>query len=166
METMTTALPITGDLLVSELWARDVRFIMGRKQNHPPRLDPEQLIAALAESHEARLGMALIPLFLQYPEYAAHAKAVASNLSPSARLMLQCYYTATVWLEQEHLSRINSLPDLFSKELGLSPTKDPEENLRALGKRHQELSGERINWIGTYEHAAEVWLKELELQKG
>ena len=67
METMTTALPITGDLLMSELWARDVRFIMGRKQNHPPRLDPEQLIAALAESHEARLGMALIPLFLQYP---------------------------------------------------------------------------------------------------
>lgn len=161
---MTTPLEITGDLLVSELWARDVRFIMGRKPNHPPLLDPAQLIAALAESNEARLGMSLIPLFLQYPQYASRVREVAARLDSSERLLLQCYYTAAIWLEQKYLLRKASLPDLFSEELGLAFSDNPDENLRALGKRHQELSGERINWLGTYEHAADVWLKEMELQ--
>ncbi len=162
---MTTPLEITDDLLVSELWARDVRFIRGKKPDHPPLLNPTELIAALAESHDSRVGLSLIPLFLQYPEFAAYAREAAKTIPSPAQFLLQCYYTAAVWLEKKFLSRTSSLPDFFSRELGLTPTDNSDENLRALGKRHQELSGEKLNWQGSYEHAADVWLKELELQK-
>ena len=47
----------------------------------------------------------------------------------------------------------------------LSVTKSPEENLRALGKRHKELSGSFTNWLGTYEHAAERFVKHLNLRE-
>jgi len=57
------------------------------------------------------------------------------------------------------------LPDLFSKDLGLSLLPNPEENLKALATRQQELSGKHINWLGTYQHAADIWLRELELQQ-
>jgi len=152
------------DQLVAELWARDVRFILGSPSGLPPVIPPIQLIAALAESHEARLQLSLIPLFLRHPEFFVHASAAAQKLNPAPQLILKCFYSAAVWLEQKYLSR-KQLPDLFSEELGLSPNSDPDENLHALAKRHQELSGSQVNWLGTYEHAADIWLKELELQK-
>lgn len=156
--------PVLEDQLVSELWARDVRFILGSKPDHPPTFPPAHLITALAESHEARLRLSLIPLFLRHPEFAVHVSEVSKKLDPASQLILKCFYSAAVWLEQKHLSR-KKLPDLFSKELELSPAFNPEENLRALAKRHRELSGARINWLGTYQHAADIWLKELELQQ-
>ncbi|MBI5946100.1 MAG: hypothetical protein HY864_17200 [Chloroflexi bacterium] len=154
--------PTLEDQLVSELWARDVRFILGSKPARPPKLSPARLIAALAESQEARLQLSLIPLFLCHPEFSVHANSVEKTIDTASRLILKCFYSAAVWLEQKYLSQ-NKLPDLFSKELGLFPTTNPEENLRALAKRQQELSGSHINWLGTYQHAADIWLKELEL---
>lgn len=164
METTAIPHPITDDLLVSELWARDVRFIMGRKPNHPPRLDPAQLIAALAKSREARLQLSLIPLFLCHPEFSAHIKDAVKKLSPANQLMVKCFYSAAVWLEQKHLSR-NKLPDLFSKELGISLVYDPEKNLRTLAAQQKKLVNPRINWLDTYRHAADIWLKDIELRK-
>ena len=155
---------LSEDQLVSELWARDVRFILGSIPDHPPMLAPARLITALAENHEARLQLSLIPLFLRHPEFSVYAEPVAKELNPASRLLLQCFYSAAVWLEQKHLSR-NKLPDLFSKELRLFPNTNPEENLHTLAARQRELSGAHINWLGTYQHAADVWLKELELQK-
>jgi len=157
----TTALE---DKLVSELWAQDVRFILGSKPDHPPLLTPASLITALTESHEARLQLSLIPLFLRHPEFAIHVNEIEQKLNPASQLILKCFYTAAVWLEQKHLSR-KELPDLFSKELGLSLNTNPEENLRDLAKRQKELSGSQINWLGTYQHAADIWLKEVELQQ-
>jgi len=119
---------------------------------------------ALAESREARLQLSLIPLFLRHPEFAVYVKAVAKKLNPVSQLILKCFYSAAVWLEQKHLSR-NKLPDLFSKELGILLHPSPEENLHALAQRQRELSESRINWLGTYQHAADIWLKELELQQ-
>ncbi len=156
--------PALEDKLVSELWAWDVRFILGSKPDHPPTLSPANLIMALSESHEARLQLSLIPLFLRHPEFAIHVSAVAKKNNPEYQLILKCFYSAAVWLEQKHLSR-KELPDLFSKELGLSPNSNSEENLRALAKRQRELSGSQINWLGTYQHAADIWLKEVELQR-
>jgi len=163
-KTMSTLLPFSENQLVAELWAWDVRFILGSPSGLPPVIPPVHLIAALAESQEARLQLSLIPLFLRHPEFFFHASAAAKKLSPAPQLILQCFYSAAVWLEKKYLLK-KELPDLFSKELGLTPTTDPDENLRALAKRHQELSGSCVNWLGTYEHAADIWLKELELQK-
>lgn len=157
---------VTGDQLTNALHALGVKFVLGRQsENKSLRKQPARLIAALAESNEARLRLSLIPLFLEHPEFAAHTRTAARDLSPSARLTLQCYYSAAIWLGQIYLPREKSLPDLFSKELNLTPTDNPEGNLRALAKRHQELSGAHINWLGTYRHAAQVWKKGLELQK-
>ncbi len=149
----------TGEQLANALHALGVRFIMGgQSKDEALHKQPACLLDALAESDEARLRLSLIPLFLEHPEFAAHVGAVAKNLNPSARLTLQCYYSAAVWLGQKYQPCKKSLPDYFSKELNLSLTDDPEENLRTLAKRHQELSGARINWLGTYRHAARRWL--------
>jgi hypothetical protein len=75
-----------------------------------------------------------------------------------------CFNAITVWLEKKYQLH-KTLPDYFSQELNLNPVDDPEENLKALAKRHKELSGTRVNWLGTYLHAAQVWQKGLEYKK-
>jgi hypothetical protein len=161
-EIMSGAVEITGTQLTNALRALDVNFIMGgQSTNETLHKQPVRLIAALAESDESRLRLSLIPLFLEHPEFALHVRTTAKKLDPTARLTLQCYYTAAVWLSKKYQQQ-RSLPDYFSQELGLHPGDDPEENLQALAKRHKELSGTWVNWLGTYLHAATVWQKGLQ----
>jgi hypothetical protein len=164
---MSRTSTFTGNELADALHTLGVNFIFGgsRKDENLPR-KPASLIAALSESGEARLRLSLIPLFLEHPEFATYVQGVAKNLKPSARLTLQCYYTAAVWLEQKYQVRKPSLPDHFSTELNLVPSRDPDENLRALAKRHADLSQAQINWLGTYQHAAQVWIRAWELEHG
>jgi len=138
----------------------------GKTADNSVYRQPARLIAELAQNGEARLRLSLIPLFLEHSEYASHVRTAAKGLDPSARLTLQCYYSAAVWLAKKYQIRGTSLPDLFSKELNLTPVDDPEENLRALAKRHKELSGSFVNWLATYQHAEQVWRKGLEIRKG
>jgi len=164
---MNRAAAITGDQLTNALHTLGVRFLMGGGHGDEAlHKQPARLIAALAESKEARLRLSLIPLFLEHPEFSVHVRAVVKTLPPSARLTLQCYYSAAVRLRQKYQPRKKPLPDYFSKELKAPPAADPEESLRGLAKRHRELSGTQVNWLGTYQHAAQVWLKGLELQNG
>jgi hypothetical protein len=159
---MSQAVEITGTQLTNALRALDINFIMGG-QNTDETLhkQPARLIAALAESNESRLRLSLIPLFLEHPEFALYVRTAAKKLNPTARLTLQCYYTASIWLAKKYHQH-GSLPDFFSEALGLYPMDDPEDNLRALAKRHKELSGTWVNWLGTYLHAAAVWQKGLQ----
>ena len=167
---MSNLSTVTGEQLANALHALGLKFIMGGKNeadtlhNHPTRL-----IQALAESDEARLRMSLIPLFLEHPEFAEYVSLSVRRLSPPARLTLQCYYSAAVFLQIIYRSRWHpllgkklSLPDHFSRLLNLPCEKDPEANLRLLAERHQALSGENINWLGTYYHAAQWWINHLE----
>jgi len=164
---MSQKVQTTGDQLTNALRALGVHFILGGKiQREDLHKQPARLIAALANSNESRLRLSLIPLFLEHPDFAAYVQAVTGILDPSARITLQCYYSAAVWLGQILCLPGCSLPDLFSREINLHPVDDPEENLRALAKRHEELSGSRVNWLGTYQHAAQVWLKGLEFNRG
>lgn len=156
----------TGDQLASALHALGVNFIMGGNgMDNSLYKQPARLIAELAQSEEARLRLSLIPLFLEHPEYASRVHTAAKKLDPSARLTLQCYYSAAVWLAKKYESKRVSLPDLFSKELNLTPVDDPSENLRALAKRHKELSRSFVNWLATYQHAEQVWRKGLEFRQ-
>jgi hypothetical protein len=159
---MSKAVAITGDQLTNALRVLDVNFILGgQSKEESLHKHPARLIAALAQSDESRLRLSLIPLFLKHPEFAMRVRTVAKRLDSSARLTLQCYYSAAVWLEKKY--RLHKmLPDHFSQELNLHLVDDPEENLKALAKRHKELSGTRVNWLGTYLHAAQVWQKGLE----
>ncbi len=170
---MSTLLTVSEDQLVAELWARDVRFILGVPSGLPPALTPVDLIAALAKSREARLQLSLIPLFLRHPEFAKEAKkADKLLLQKTSQFVLRFYYTAAVFLQrkyQQQLSRLlgkqPELTDLFSNALGVHNENNPGLALRQLAKQHQVLSGQFVNWLGTYEHAADVWLKQMELQK-
>jgi len=156
----------TGNQLANALNALGVNFILGGSgADDTLHRQPARLVAALARSEEARLRLSLIPLFLEHPEYAEFARAVAGRLSPAARLTLQCYYSAAVWFQRKYHSSGVSLPDHFSKDLGLESVEDPDKNLLALAQRHKELSGSFTNWLGTYQHAAQVWRKGLEYQK-
>ncbi len=159
--------------MVSALHSLGVNFLFG-DTNASVLLhkQPNQLIVALAKSREARLRLSLIPLFLEHPEFSKHARKIAQGLSESAQVTLQCYYTAAVLLQRKHVAELDllvgkkqSLPDLFSQKLGLLMTTDPEQDLQTLAKRHEFLSGMRINWLGTYQHALQVWMRGLEIQK-
>jgi hypothetical protein len=167
---MPTSLSISEDQLVSELWARDVRFLIGHPFSSTPVFTPEKLISLLAQSVNARVRLSLIPLFLRHPEFSAEAEKADRFLTPQlSQNVLRFYYTAAVFLQmkyQERLHKIfggqNQLPDLFSSKLGVLPEKDPSHNLFQLAKRHQILSEHTINWLGTYEHAAERLIKHME----
>lgn len=156
----------TGDQLANALHVLGMNFIMaGEGDDQSLHKHPADLIAALAQSDEARLRLSLIPLFLEHPEYASRVRAVSKRLDPSAQLTLKCYYSAAIWLAKKYQVKA-PLPDHFSKDLGLTPTNDPDENLKMLAKRHKELSGSLTNWLGTYQHAAQVWRKGLEFKSG
>ena len=164
---MTHGTTSTGDQLVNALHALGVNFFMGGKGTDDPlHKQPARLIAALAQSSEARLRLSLIPLFLEHPEYAARVPAIVEKLDPPAQHTLQCYYSAAVWLARKYQRNRASLPDHFSKDLKLEPVGDPEENLRALAKRQKELSGSYVDWLATYQHAEQVWRKGREYRKG
>jgi hypothetical protein len=156
---MSSTNTTTGEQLASALQALGVKFIVSSEsEDQTPHIQPARLIAALAESREARLRLSLIPLFLEHPEFAMHVRAVTKKLAPAVQLTLQCYYSAAVWLRQKYKPLLKPLPDYFSTGLNLSPTADPDQNLLMLAKRHKELSGTKVNWLGTYEHAAQLWL--------
>ena len=167
---MTVALPLSEDQLVSELWARDVRFLMGRQSSPVPLLAPANLISSLAQSENARVRLSLIPLFLRHPEFSAEAEIADQSLSPQTnQSVLRFYYTAAVLLQRKYWERLikifgrqPQLPDLFSSKLGVLPDENPDQALLQLAKRHQILSGQAINWLGTYEHAAERLIKHME----
>ena len=152
----------TGDQLANALHVLGVNFIRGGTDTGASLSShPSRLISALAQSNEARLRLSLIPLFLEHPEYASRIRAVAKKLDFSARLTLQCYYSAAVWMAKKYKLDI-SLPDHFSKDLNFTPIDDPDENLRTLAKRHAELSGSYVNWLATYQHAEQIWRKGFE----
>lgn len=170
---MPTTHPLSEDQLISELWARDVRFLMGRQFSSTPVLAPANLIASLAQSTNARVRFSLIPFFLRHPEFSAEMENADKVLSSQTnQYVLRFYYTAAVFLQRKYQERLihilgkqPQLPDLFSSKLGVVPKTNPDQALAQLAKRHQILSGQFVNWLGTYEHAAEVWLKQMELQK-
>ena len=158
---------LSGDLLASELNRLGVPSVRGASGSAPA--EPAYLLADLAASREARLRVAIIPLLLWRPRLASAAPAAVERLSARAQTVLKCYYTAALLLHRKHARRLSALgagrqplPDYFSRQLGLARTGGFDERLAALARRHAVLSGEAINWLGTYEHAADSFLARQE----
>lgn len=156
--------------LVGALDALDVPYIAGGANGAP--LSPNQLIQALARAPEARLRSAIIPLVLRHPEFATDARAAEQALSDLARVTCSCLYTAAVLLQRKYRARLARalgpqprLPDWFSADLGVALSADPDLSLRALGERQAALTGLPINWVGTYDHAAERFIRHLEVEQ-
>lgn len=157
---------LTSDDLARELDRLDVAFLMsGLPPIDGESVDPARLLASLASSRGARMRLALIPLLLRRPEVAGHAPTAATHLTGDDRTILRCYYTAAVILQRKYADRLRALglpteelPDWFSAGLDVPVEGDVDERLAALGRKQAALSGEDINWVGTYDHAATTFL--------
>jgi len=110
--------------------------------------------------------MALIPLFLAHPEFAPKVRSAARSLLAKDAVVLRCTYTAAVWLQAKYRVRLEAvcgpqpaLPDLFGEVLGITGQTEPDSALPLLAQRQRELTGITLNWLGTYEHAAQSWLR-------
>lgn len=144
-----------------ELHRLGVRHLTCSPEPQRVHLAPEAFLAALAGSPEPRIRAALVPLLLIQPTFGAAAPAAANRLSPQARVALQCLYSAAVAIQGDgELAPILApagdavpLPDVFATALGLPETGDGHTRLTAIAERHGRLSGEAINWRGTYLHA-------------
>ena len=170
MDTKVKKLRITTDEVVGKLDALGVPFLAGGIQT--PRalaLSNSELLLGLARDPDARVRLSVIPLLLVRPEFAEAIPGVAERLDGDARLTFECYCTAARWLQRKYEKRLaelvgkfKPLPDWFSTKLALTNGEtDAARALETLGKRHQVLSGEPLNWHGTYEHAARTLIKHL-----
>ncbi|MBN2547936.1 MAG: hypothetical protein JXB15_02165 [Anaerolineales bacterium] len=156
----------TIDQLSNELHRLGIHFLRFPDQSLETRpLSPVELLASLASHSEARMRLALIPLLLWHPEYADAVHLASRRLASSSRLVLQCYYTAAVLLQQMYSARLQTLgaslqplPDLYSVQLGLPISGSPEQCLAVLANHQSQFSGQPFNWFGTYQHAAESFL--------
>lgn len=153
------AAPI-GDGIVAELHRLGLRYLSTGSAMQSIPMPAELLLLNLATSPEARLRAALVPLFLWRPEYASSAVAVADRLLGPDRATLICTYSAAVTYRQCYAGRmamladsVTTLPDVFAAVLNLPPPEDIEARLVAIAGQHAILSGEEINWRGTYQHA-------------
>lgn len=161
--------PALGEL-VGALNALDVPFIAGDAPD--AHLSPSQLIQGLARAPEARLRSAIIPLVLRHPEFSSDARVAEQALSDLARVTCECFYTAAVLLQLKYRERLISLfgqqlllTDWFGATLGIALSPDVDASLRALGERHTALTGLPINWVGTYHHAAERFIRHCEVEQ-
>jgi hypothetical protein len=152
---------INNSLIVNNLNHLGIEFLLNNENEFDEEiLNPETLIALLASSKESRFRLALIPLFIQQPNLASKVPVVYQNLAPSAKITLQFYYCAAMFLQQKYKDRLislstyeSTLPIIFENQLDFVIGNDPEDNLRKLSQNHQLISGRLINWYGTYEHA-------------
>lgn len=158
---------LSGAALAAELGRLGIPLVtFSAEDRHDPPPAPDLLLASLAASDEARLRMALIPLFLACPDYARPVAEVAGGLCGRARVTLICYYTAAILLQRKYARRLarleiehTPLPNVFSRELNLPTSDNVDSSLAFLAERHAQLSGQSLNWRGTYEQAANRFLQ-------
>ena len=98
---------------------------------------PVRLLSALLRQPDARLKLAIVPLFLRQPALAESVPALAARLDAPQSLELQTLYMAAVYLQRNWRSRLSIylddmtlLPDLFSRQMNLPP---PEERFGKTG---------------------------------
>lgn len=156
----------SGDQIAMELHRLGVRHLSWARDTSPAGLTPTSLLIELAMSPDARLRDALVPLFILQPGLADAVLPAADQLVGRPRVHLVCAYSAAVVLQSVHGPRIigqsdspRTLPDSFGDELDIPATLSPEARLAAIGARHAGLSGEDIDWCGTYRHAVDACLR-------
>lgn len=162
----------TEAALAAELDRLGVPFVAaGAGDVLPSPLPAAELVAALAGSREARLRLALIPLFITRYDYARAAPMAAEQVSAQAWVTLTCYYTAALLLQRkhsEHLAQLgfvsNSLPNVFGHYFDLSMADDVDALLAHVAQRQAQMSGRPLNWLGTYEHALNRLVRHMELE--
>jgi hypothetical protein len=163
---------VAGDDLVDALNLLDVPFLAGGSPDgQPSAIPPGLLLIKLAASPEARLRLALIPLLLRHAEFVAHVDSALVEMPASALIGFKCYYAAAVLLQRKYWERLQNvvapnvlLPPRFLAELAIPYPCNPDAGLKLLATCQASLTGRHINWLGTYEHAAQRFLTHIERQ--
>lgn len=163
------------DTLAAALTQLDVHWVTRTGKVSGARLAkrPIALLVSLAEQDEARLRLGIIPLLLRHPEWTTMVPEAVRQVSPRRRDVLKLYYTAALLLQQKYAARLERslgqfvpLTDWYSDELGVPRRGDPDARLRVLARQQRARSGLALNWLGTYEHAAERFVRQLDVSRG
>ncbi len=163
----------TEEQIVGELARLGVTYLSRKtKREVPWAYKPDELLRQVVRQPSSRVRVALISLLLARPEYSRYAITALNGLNPEESLRFRAFYTAAVILQQKYARELRAkhrgqwlkLPDLFSNSLGLSD--DPSQNqLLELAHIHARISGDDINWSGTYENALHLLLKRWEAEE-
>src|SRR5262245_43754863 len=95
------------DELVGALDALDVPFLMNGVQNENAlTITPAELLQGLAQSLDARVRSAIIPLLLRHPEFAHEARVAAPRVQGQPQYALECFYTAAMLLQRKYAERL------------------------------------------------------------
>jgi hypothetical protein len=167
--------PVDSAALAATMAQLDVPYLRTSAPAEPLLLEPDALIAALAQHDSPRVRESLIPLFLRHPEYASYVPPLtlrSAALPIPASMTLRHFYTAAVYLQrlwqgklEMYLGTLPILPDYFGQsEWGLPAPTDHygEAGLRALAEHFQAQTGD--NWLSTYQAAISLFLNQLRLQ--
>jgi hypothetical protein len=130
------------------------------------------LLADLIRQPSSRVRSATIALLLEHPEYSEQMPIAIRKLHAKNRVTLKLFYTAAVYLQRIYFEELKSikgdrfywLPDFYSTELNIQQESDPIILFRNLGKRHQDLTGIYVNWVGTYKNVIAHLLNRRKLE--
>ena len=133
-------------------------------------LTARELIARLAAQDDARLRLALIPLFIRHPDLAQVVPQAVAMLPDPARTEVIACYMAAVYLQRLwsirlgfYLPELSLLPDWFSNEIGL-PSPDErygKVGLHALADWHAAHSPYPFNWLASYQRVMDQLFEQL-----
>ncbi len=134
----------------------------------------EVLILAILEQPDARLKLALIPLFMRQTELAQQVPVLVEQLDPPLALELQTYYMAAVYLHRRWQRRLGlyltvnqPLPDLYSQQLGLSPADEAfgKMGLYELADAWKTRSPYPFNRLAALNQTIDLFFEQLSIER-
>jgi len=159
------------DCIVDALVEHGVTYLAGGR-GLPSAISDAELIRTLVESDDARLRLAIIPLFLSRPDLNASVPAIIKQLSPERALDLKQRYMAAVCLQRFWRTRLNQtigqnalLPDLYSGELGLPSlnVQHGKHTLNALAKQMSRTHDE-VDYLASFNKTFEHFIRQREIE--
>ena len=135
---------------------------------------PVRLLTALLCQPDARLKMAIVPLFLRQPALAESVPTLAARLDAPQSLELQTLYMAAVYLQRNWRSRLSIylddmtlLPDLFSRQMNLPPPQERfgKTGLYALAEAWQARSQYPFARLEALQNTIDRFFEQLKMAK-
>ena len=168
------AMAYKRETLVAELRERGVAYLAPSDALATEIIPSDDaLLVALLEQPDARLQLALVPLFLRCPELARIVAQLVNQLDEALTLELQTLYMAAVYLQRLWKTRLGFyldntllLPDLFSQQLGLPPADERfgKNGLHDLADAWKERSRYPFNRLASLNNTMDLFFAQLKLE--
>ena len=162
------------ETLIAQLRKRGIDYLAPSDAVSEVDLDDSTLLASLASQDDPRVRQALVALFLVHPGLSRWVPLLRTTLDPGARLNLEAYFLAAIYLQEmwwyrisRYLPHTERLPDDLCHELSLPGRKElhGKMGLHALADWHSSQSARRANRLSEYQGAAELVLESLKLKR-